>query len=110
MINENKLIEEINSINCISNEESQLIDKVMDIIETQPKVGEWIPFTFGGHGSLQCPAPDNEQEVLVSDGKCVWEDRFMSDGETCWLDCITRDLIGLAWQPLPKPYRKQVEE
>lgn len=64
----------------------------------------WIPFTFDENGLLNCPVPDNDQEVLISNGKNVWGDTFMNDGEECWLDYVDTNLAGLAWKPLPEPH------
>ena len=65
---------------------------------------KWIPFELDDEGILLCPLPDDEEEILVSDGVSVWLDAFMNDDE-CYLDCSNRELIGLAWMPLPEPYR-----
>lgn len=79
-------------------------------LRQQTKECEWIPFTDDEDGVLNCTLPDDEQELLISNGRVVWIDTFMSDGEECWLDNVNADLIGLAWQPLPEPYRKQVKQ
>lgn len=55
---------------------------------------------------LDCPMPEDGEEIIVTDGKRVWTDE----------NCI--DLVGhclesgndwkdmKAWMPLPKPYKK----
>lgn len=79
---------------------------VLQLIDEQPKVGEWIPFTVDDEGILDCEIPDEGQEILVSDGVNVVTDIFMNDGEECYLDGWSRDLAGLAWKPLPEPYKE----
>ena len=56
---------------------------------------------------LQGEIPDDEQEILVTDGESVWSDTFMKDGMECYLDSGD-DLITKvkAWRPLPKPYKE----
>lgn len=72
---------------------------------------EWIPFEkkydeeMEGYilsGSL----PNDEQDVLVTDGKRVWNDTFYNDGE-CYLDS-GYDLFDevTAWMPFPEPYNQ----
>ena len=69
---------------------------------------KWIPFELD-EGILSCPLPDNEEEILVSDGTDVWLDTFMSD-YGCYLDNSNSELIGLAWMPLPSPYKRKEDE
>ena len=81
-------------------------------LNTKP---DWKPFEFREldedekeeHPSwdyIMVNSPYDEQEILVSDGKSVWEDCFFNDGTQCYLDS-NRDMEGLAWMPMPKPYR-----
>ena len=46
--------------------------------------------------------PDDEQEILVSNGKVVWVDTFYNDGFGCRLDS-DHELDGCAWMPMPDP-------
>lgn len=62
----------------------------------------WIPFTFDEDGTLNCPIPENEEEILVSNGEEIWLD-------TCWIDNTNSELEGLAWAKLPKPHKKEGE-
>lgn len=71
--------------------------------------GNWIPFTVNEDGVLNCQLPEDEQEVIISNGRFAWIDTFRSDGEEYWLDNVNANLIGLAWQPLPEPYQKDQE-
>lgn len=68
----------------------------------------WIPFTLEYDEDekmeiLQGRLPDNEQDILVTNGKEVWQDTFLNDGE-CYLDS-GNDLadVVIAWMPLPNP-------
>lgn len=63
------------------------IDIIKEVINSQPKVGEWIPFKFGLDKEMgrEVPTeeiPDDDQEILVTDGKYVWMDTFLTL-ETC---------------------------
>ena len=55
--------------------------------------------------------PDDEQEVLVTDGKRVWADiALMYNSNVYYLDSgheWGNDVI--AWMPLPNPYKAEVE-
>ena len=88
----------------------------IDIIKKQPKVGEWIPFTFDEEGVLNCELPDIGERILVSDAECMYDD------ESIWIDSFDspdcgiyelksgNELDGLAWMPLPKPYKEKDNE
>lgn len=71
---------------------------------------EWIPFTFDEKGTLNCTMPDEDEEILISNGKWVDIDTMCVDYDetnnctACYLDS-NRDLDGLAWKPLPKPWK-----
>lgn len=65
---------------------------------------EWIPFVIAKN-ILQGELPDADQEILVTDGREVWIDTFVREGDECYLDCgneIPDDAI--AWMHLPAPY------
>lgn len=79
------------------------IDNIIALVEKQPKVNEWIRFELDEDGILVSPIPDDEQEILISDGDSVWFDTFINDLGECYLDSNV-ELIGLAWMPLPVPY------
>lgn len=77
---------------------------------------KWIPFTERvvtaeekeEHPEwdyiMDCKLPDDGEEILVSNGKYVWSDTFVNDGDGCYLDGGT-DFDGCAWMPLPEPWR-----
>ena len=54
--------------------------------------------------------PEEEQEVLVTDGKSTWNDVFMKDERGWYLDS-GEDLVTsvTAWQSLPEPYKEEEE-
>lgn len=77
---------------------------------------EWIPFTFDEEGVLNCELPDSGERILVSDAECMYDD------ESIWIDSWDspdcgiyelesgEDLEGLAWMPLPNPYKENQNE
>ena len=77
---------------------------------------KWIPFTMRELTTdekeehpewdyiMDCKLPDDGEEILVSNGKFVWSDTFINDGDGCYLDGDT-ELDGCAWMPLPEPWR-----
>lgn len=77
---------------------------------------EWIPFTFDEEGILNCELPDIGERILVSDAECMYDD------ENIWIDSWDspdcgiyelesgEDLEGLAWMPLPNPYKGKENE
>lgn len=80
----------------------------------EPPADQWIPFTGEydkkeGRVVLTCPIPDDDEEIMVTDGKYVWEDTFMNDGEDCWLDGSNKFLVEevTAWMPKPEPYKRE---
>lgn len=87
----------------------------IDIIKRQPKVDEWIPFTFDEEGVLNCELPDIDEDILV------WDMDGTFDKENVWVDtwespdvCVYElesgmDLEGLAWMSLPKPSKEKLE-
>lgn len=74
---------------------------------------KWIPFIMEYDEEeqaeiLQGKLPEEDEDILVTDGKTVWEDTFIRDGEECYLDsnvCLVDTAI--AWMPLPEPYRAE---
>lgn len=59
---------------------------------------------------LDCELPDDEQEIIVTDGRHVWvdtcivNDGYALDSEHDWIEDV------VAWMPLPEPYRESEEE
>lgn len=79
--------------------------KLVEKIEV--KANDWIPFTFDENGELDCKIPEEDEEVLISDGEEVWLDVFRYDEEGYYFEWKGSLLDGVAWQPKPKPYRKE---
>lgn len=87
---------------------SKLVDKADSF--------EWIPFTFDEEGILNCELPDIGERILVSDAECMYDD------ENIWIDSWDspdcgiyelesgENLEGLAWMPLPNPYKGKENE
>lgn len=122
MIDEKKLIEDLrkyaDELGTVRGEIELAngVLKAISIVNEQPKVGEWIHFTkrpcdeeekemYGWDEMLDCPLPEHEQEILVTDGEYVWIDTFMYDDTEggCYLDS-GNEMIGLAWMLKPEPY------
>ena len=82
--------------------------KLIKIVESMPKAGEWIPFKLDEDGHFK-NIPYDGQIVLVSDGTSVWHDTFVNKGDGKFYFTFTYiDLDKLAWMPLPEPYKKEV--
>ena len=93
-------------------------------IDAQPTVdavSEWIPFEirptddeereyFKSDTILDGKLPDDGDGILVSKGKYVWADTFVSDELGAWLDGYGEIEDGMAWMPLPKPYEETDHE
>ena len=114
MINRQKLIEELEE----RLHDWKMVKKadVYNVIKSQPPADQWIPFTMeydeGGWCMLTCPLPEDGEEIMVTDGRYVWEDTFMNDGEECWLDSSNKALVEevTAWQPKPEPYKGETND
>lgn len=121
MIDEKKLIEEIESLRVTVNGlragkgilrefEKHYKESILRIIEEQPKVGDWIP---------EAEPPKNDDYILLSfenySGLLIG--RYDTDeegngayylGDCCEEDtCAANDLFVNAWQPLPEPYKEE---
>lgn len=80
---------------------------MLQLIDDQPTAICWEPFLFNKDGTLM-NCPDDEQRILVCDGKQVWCDLFCNEGEDgCWLDETSEEIVeGMAWMPMPEPYKE----
>ena len=54
--------------------------------------------------------PDDGDEILVSDGKYVWEDTFVHDHYGVGLESHGEIEDGMAWMSLPEPYKGEQNE
>lgn len=100
MINEKKLIEQLKQYNSKNIVAIGIID-IISILNEQPKVGEWIPVSErlpekdGWYlETVVCGVVKRTGFGLLKNG--IWE--HFEDG-----------IETIAWQPLPEPYRKDVE-
>lgn len=120
MIDENKLIEEIKSMvrplltpdgtayfdDAIQAHDETIID-VLNAIEQQPKVGEWIP--------VEERTPENFEfvDITFTFETFFGEIGYISsvakyDGYVWWdTDGDIVDGNVIAWKPRPEPYRKE---
>ena len=96
------------------------IEKIIDYAPTI-EVPTWIPFEirptddeereyFKSDTVLVGTLPDDGDEILVSKGKYVWADTFESDELGAWLDSYGEIEEGMAWMPLPQPYKETDHE
>ncbi len=71
---------------------------------------EYIDMTIDNtYTILDCPLPDDGQEVLVSWRGNVGTDVFIQDNEGCYFEGMDIDEVE-AWMPLPEPYKAESEE
>nr|DAP07799.1 MAG TPA: Protein of unknown function (DUF551) [Caudoviricetes sp.] len=117
MIDENKLIEKIESMQTPLDKNTSngllsflLLDNFKDIVKKQPKVNEWIPVEErlpeeNGYYIVTAPSCINEEmttmELYFDDGK--W---LINEGD----EIFYYEKSIIAWMPLPKPYEKEVKE
>lgn len=91
-----------------------LDEKFIDGYEEKKK---WIPFKlrscdedekkeYGTDQIWDVPLPDNGEQILVSDGKGVWEDMFVNDADGCDLEMVGGNLKGLAWMRMPDVWKE----
>lgn len=122
MIDENKLIEEIESMvrplltpdgtayfdDAIQAHNETIVD-VLNAIEQQPKVGEWIPVEEG------LPEENEYVDITVlykdEDTEYQYDTDVSRYRYYCqmWIDCHGVPIIGdvIAWKPRSEPYRKE---
>ena len=120
MIDEKKLIEEIKqyheSINpkYISKLVDAEIEDILDIINSQPKVGEWIPckerLPQDGREVLVCVELSKEQtHIIVGFYIGEWLDSqgdSIEEGYKGYKECFPNSYSNvIAWQELPEPYK-----
>ena len=108
MIDEKKLIEAIKKYHDGLKPKyiSKLVDAeildIIDIINEQPKVGEWIPV----EEALPEPYVDVIVTYIYNEKKYV-RTAFNCNGKNWWWTDIQKDFDVIAWQPLPKPYKSE---
>ena len=124
MIDENRLIEEIwinfnsyyNDASRFSEEETKMADRVWGgvqcMIESQPKVGEWIPaddppktddYILLSFENFTIPMVGRYEKFEDGSGNYYLGDCDEKD------TCLANNLFVNGWQPLPAPYRPDQE-
>lgn len=105
---------------CGETESQEVAQWLKEYFPSVDRSTEWIPFTKRPLTDeekeeypdwiyiFDCPLPDDGQEILLSNGKYVWTDTFFND-DGCYLDGGDDIDEGMAWMPLPKPYREDGE-
>lgn len=111
MIDETKLIDEVNDLmdanllfyDDASKSRQETLDEILDLIDEQQRVGEWIP--------VEERLPESCEYVLVSCVNGAVEYGAYYAGDKDW-SLISTDwqCKVLAWQPLPKPYEVKENE
>lgn len=115
MIDEEKLIEELNDLmdanllfyDDASKSRQETLEEIVDLILDQPKVDEWI--------SVEDRLPNEEEfEKYYRRNHYAAEFIVMIKGaskpttlyytEGIWFDDNSNDYDVIAWQPLPEPY------
>ena len=91
----------------------EAVDMAIEALQ-EPQVGGWIPVTYHTPKDkdedmlyayiLDCPMPEEGQEILVSFNGivdmdvCCYDEGWYLDNHGDWMDVD-------AWQPLPEPYK-----
>ncbi|MBR1673596.1 MAG: hypothetical protein IJ703_01395 [Eubacterium sp.] len=79
----------------------------------------WIPFTdremtedekdiytMEGTRILNCPLPEDGEDVLISCDGVIYRDVFRKEGDECCFE--DEDIYDAdAWMPMPKPYKEE---
>lgn len=121
MIDENLLINKldkiknklINSNKLIANDKGYFVEKIIEIVKNEPKVGEWIP--------VEERLPEEQTDykgikrssyhlvTVIAYGKPKISIDYIVNG--IWhLEEGNTVLKVSAWKPLPEPYRVQLEK
>lgn len=112
MIDEKKLTEDID--NCVAGLTNIQIMQIADIIESQPKVGEWIPC------KRELPKTNGvyqiTRELKIGEDICRISDSAYFDGQDTWHNDNRYNHVRLpltdivAWKPLDEPYKEEVNQ
>ncbi len=103
MIDEKKLIDELNAWSNLDKEMNELvllgIDTFKRMIDKQPKVGEWIP--------VEERLPEKSLNSVIDwdtyRERCVFVQYYMNE----WILGSHESVNIVAWRPVPEPYKDQ---
>lgn len=99
MIDERKLIKSVKAYKELGLGKNlhSIADTIIEIIESQPKVGEWIPVEerLPGQSLNSVIGWDTYRE------RCVFVQYYMNE----WVLGNHESVNIVAWQPLPEPYK-----
>lgn len=99
----------------------KIIEELQDDLEQDEKENGWIPVKYHQisekehaeesiskdiHYMLDCKMPDDEQEILVTNGKTTWQDMCCIDSDGYYLDNNYDWIEITAWRPIPEPYKE----
>lgn len=106
MIDEKKLIEDIEYYISHTSEQSDehyAYKKCKELVERQPKVGEWIPVSER--------LPDKGRTVLLQTEGNQMAVAFLNKKSEWYVDsgdyyCTDLSAKPIAWMPLPEPFRE----
>ena len=93
-------------------------DNVLKLLEQEPR---WIPITtrpmtedekpwhescYDEAEILDCPLPEDGEDVLITVNGRTWIDTFLRDEtDGCYFESYDIDEVE-AWMPLPEPYKE----
>lgn len=113
MIDENLLINKmykiknklINSNKVLASNKAYFVEKIIEIVKSEPKIGEWIP--------VEERLPDKPGSYRVT---CLYADKwyrvkddlFYSD-KTWGYDNIHRERKVIAWKEIEEPFKGETE-
>lgn len=104
MIDEKKLIERLEDMQdkCNTLEERLFFDGILAIVDTQPKVNEWIP--------VEERLPEESLNSVIGWDAyrecCVFVQYYMND----WILGNHEHVKIVAWMPLPEPYERKMKD
>lgn len=103
----------------------EILKQLQDDLEQDEKENGWIPVEYHQisekereeesiskdiHYMLDCKMPDDEQEILVTNGETTWQDTSFIDCDGYYLDSNYDWIKITAWRPLPDPYKEESDE
>lgn len=98
-----------------------IVNTLLNDLEQDEKENGWIPVKYHKisekeraeesisrdiHYMLDRKTPDDEQEILVTNGETTWQDTSFIDCDGYYLDSNYDWIDITAWRPLPEPYKE----